>query len=508
MKQSTRTQSSKKNLIYGLCAQIITLLMGFVVRTVFIIYIGIEYLGVNGLFVNILTVLSLAELGFGTAMTHSLYKPIAQDDKAKIQALMKLYKKVYRYVAGVVLIIGLCLLPFIDIIIKNDTNIENIQPIYMLFLLNSVLSYLFVYKKSVLFADQKDYITSRIRFVFVVLKSCIQMIAMIIGGPYVIFLIIQILATIGENSYVSSLVNRLYPFIKAKNNSKLETKDLRKINADVRALVLSNIGRVALNGTDNIIISGFVGVISVGFLSNYTLITGSVIMVLSQITNSMTGSIGNYVALNNSEENMSLFNKVDFLHFWIYGFSTVALVVLLNPFITLWLGDDFILSQTTINVLCINFMINGFLNPLWVFRTTLGLFIHGKFRPIIAAVVNIVASLILVQYFGLLGVLLGTTISKVLINVWFDPYIIFKYGFNTKPNNYYVNYILRIIILVFISLTLYSFRTVFFSNELTILKFIFLMLSVSIITNGILYIFFRKSKEFIYLKNIITFRKQ
>lgn len=502
MNNNSRIANSLKNINNGLISQALSLIFNFIVRTVFITYLSKEYLGISGLFTNILTILSLAELGFGSAIVYSMYKPLAENNEKKIQAIMNFYKKVYRNIGIIVGIIGICIIPFMDYIIKDKPDINNLILIYIIYLANSVASYFFAYKRSILTADQKEYILSRYKYIFIAIKSVAQIIILAIFKSFILYLIIQIVITVAENIFISIKVDKIYPFLSKKNNEKLSLEELKSIKDDVSALVLAKFGNVMLNGTDNIIISSFIGVDWVGVLSNYTLITGSIVMVLSQITASITGSVGNFIAKEKLESRYEFFNRVDFFYFWIYGFSTICLMILLNPFIELWIGTDYLVNQSTVNVLGINFFISGIMSLFWTFRSTMGLFTQGKYRPLIAAFLNIIISIILGKYIGIIGVLLGTTISRLLVNLIFDPYIIHKYGLNKSVINYYLNYLFRIVILISIYICMNLIKLSIFYNGINIVKFMGLMIICIFVPNIILVIIYKNSYELNYIKNI------
>lgn len=505
----SRVQNSLKNISNGIVAQIISLVANFIVRSVFIKYLNEEYLGVNGLFTNILSVLSLAELGFGSAIVYSMYKPLAEKNNKKLQAIMNLYKSVYMYIGIVVGIVGLAIIPFMDYIIIDKPKINNLTLIYIMYLLNSVSSYFIAYKRSILSADQKEYISSRYRYIFTMIKSILQISILIIFKSFILYLFVQIICTILENILISVRINQIYPFLKEKNNEKLSRLELKKIKDDVKALIIAKFGNIMLNSTDNIIISSFVGIRWVGLISNYNLIVSSVDMLLSQIINGLTGSIGNFMAEKYEEEKIRLFKKVDFLNFWLYGFSCISLAILLNPFIELWIGNYYLIEQRTINVLVINFFISGITSMLWMFRSTTGLFTKGKFRPIIASLLNIVISIILGKYMGLIGVLLGTTISRTLSNLCFDPYIIYKYAFGEKVKQFYISYMFRSILMIFMYISLNVIKCKMFIDGVTILGFVLLLILSIVLINFVLYITYKKSEEFKYILNIgkLTFTR-
>lgn len=504
MKETSRTQNTIRNTVYGISTQILTVVISFITRTVFIEFLSVEYLGVNGLFTNILTVLSLAELGFGGAMVYSMYQPLAKKDYAILKELMHFYSKVYRVIGLTVGALGLLLVPFLNFIIKDTSNISNLTVIYLLFLLNSVSSYFFSYKRSILQADQKQYIISKNYLFFNILKSLIQIIVLILFKNYLLFLAIQVLSTFMENLFISRKVNEIYPFLKLNNNVELDSKEKKRIWTNVKALMIYKVGSAALDGTDNIIISSFVGVSAVGYLSNYTLIVGSVSMVLQQLTNAVTGSIGNYVATEKIEKQENLFYNIVFMYFVIFGFSFVALFMLLNPFITLWIGEEYTLPNFTVFAISFNWYITGIMNPIWTFRSTKGLFIYGRYRPVISAVINVIVSILLAFKWGLLGVLLGTTITRLSTNSWYDPYIVFKHGFNKSPRTYYKKQIMYFISLfVPVLILTYLFKYFVQANFIIFIAQVILM---TLITSGTLLVLFRKTNEFKYMLQIFKSR--
>lgn len=506
MNTNSRTYNSISNTMYGIITQTITILLSFVTRSVFIKYLSIDYLGVNGLFTNILTILSLAELGFGSAIIYSMYKPLAENDVSLLSALMALYSKVYKVIGCVVAIIGISIIPFLDVIIKNPPEVGSIKIIYILFLINSVSSYFFAYKRAIIQADQKQRVISKNRLLFSMFKMCAQISILIITKSYILFLAIQILFTLLENLVISRIANKLYPFLKGKSTKSLSGKETREIWTNVKALMIYKIGSTILDGTDNIIISTYIGVSSVGLLSNYTLIIGSVSMLLVQLSSAITGSVGNYMAKENSDKQEELLYKITFVYYIFYGYSFVALFLLLNPFITLWIGEKYLLSNPTVFVMSINWYIYGMISPVWTFRSTLGLFVHGKYRPAISAVINVGVSIILAKELGVIGVLLGTTITRLVTNSWYDPYIVYKHGLKASPVKYYLIQVKYAVTLLVVSCMLsYGFSML---PSLNIITFIVRIIVILLIMPLVTWLVFHKRDEFNYLieilKRIIT----
>ncbi len=446
MNSQGRIENSVKNSSLGLLSQVVHIVAGLIVRTVFIHYLNAEYLGVNGLFTNILTVLSLAELGFGSAITYNLYKPISTNDKVQIAKYMNLYHDAYRVIGCVVAVLGLCFIPFLENIIHGQSNIEQLTLIYGLFLLNTVFSYLFSYKRSIFNADQKQRVLSFINLIYLLVKSVLQIIVLVRFRSFIVYLSVQIFCTLLENITASVYADRCYPFLKLYSKERLSEQERKNIFRDIKAMIIYKIGGVALNGTDNIIISAFDGLISVGVLSNYSMIVGSIQSLITKITGGLTGSIGNYIAKESKDNCEKLLFNVTFLHYILYGMCFVGCMAVINPFITMWAGDKYVLGFWTVFVFCLNIYIEGMMTPVWTFRTTMGLFTHGRFLPLVTAGINLIVSILLARRMGLIGVLLGTTVSRFLAGIWPAQYIIFHYGLNKDAGRYYAKWIINLFI--------------------------------------------------------------
>lgn len=497
MKQRSRTENSIINSAMSIVTQVLTVVLNFAVKTVFIKMLNDEYLGVNGLFTNIITMLSLADLGIGIAIPYSLYKPLAKKDEHKINVLMNFYKKVYTIIGIAVLLIGLSLTPFLGLIIKDiPKNVPHLSLIYILFVIHSASSYFFVYKKFLIDSDQKGYITSRIIFTFSTLLSIIQIILLVTTKNYILFLLSSIILVIIQNIYISSKANKLYPFIKNKTDEKLEKEDMEGIKKNVSSLFIYKVGTVIMNGTDNIIISKFIGLIIVGFYSNYVLIINSITTVLNQIFNAITSSIGNLVVTTNKKRSKEVYDNLNFANFWLYALFGVCIIVLINPFINVWIGKKYVMGFSIVFLLVLNFYVLGMQSVTNSFRNAYGLFWIAKYRPIIMVIINIVISVVLVQFIGIEGVLIGTLISRLVTTAWLDPYIVHKYGFEISPKSYYIDYLKYLVIFIAISIILNYFVSMIAINNIFIL--ILIAILVVIIVNVILVLLFFKTSEFNY----------
>lgn len=492
----SRTKSSLLNFLCAMIGQGFGLIVSFISRIFFIKILGSEYLGLNGLFTNILTVLSLTELGVGNAINYSLYKPLANHDKIKCKMLMNLYQKIYIIIGIIILFLGILITPFLSLFIKDIPNINNINLIYILFVINTAISYFFSYKRNLIIADQNRYIATIYRYGMYVLLNIVQIIYLIITKNYIGFLIIQILATLMENILVSKKANQMYPYLKEKTKIPLDNETKNEIIKNTKAMMMHKIGGVVVNSTDNIILSRFVGLVSVGLYSNYYLIINALNLILGQVFSSLTASIGNLCANSERTKQYDIFKKINFLTFWISCFSTISLFCLFNPFITIWIGSKYLFSFEIVLILVINFYITIMRQSVLTFREAAGLFYKDRYKALLEAFINIIASIILVTKFGAFGVFLGTFISSITTCLWVEPYILYKFGFHQKVSNYFKIYLKQIVLTFIITIITYIFCS--FININIYLSFFIKCLICLILPNLILYVIYKDSEEFKY----------
>ena len=496
-----RIKNSFNNIITGLFGQLLITVTGFITRTVFINELGATYLGVSGLFSNILTVLSFAELGIGQAIIFSLYKPIAENNEDKICSLMKLYAKVYRFLFVVVLVLGLLVIPFLPYIIKDINSIPQIRLIYVMYVGNSAFSYLFSYKGTFLTACQKNYVINIISYISNLVMTIVQIICLKVFKEYLLYLAIQIIFGVLQNALAFYYANKSFPFLKRKDIKPLQKEEKTKIKENVGALILYKIGTIALNSTDNIIISSVVGVVAVGLYSNYLLLQTSVTGFLSTVFNNLTASIGNLNASESNEKKVFIFKVINLATFWFYAVCSVCLFICMSPFINVWIGKEYLLSIGVSLIIAINVYISGMLYAPFNFRQTMGIFKEGRMRPIISAVINIVVSIVFAKIWGLAGVLWGTAVARLTTNVWFDPYLVFKRGMNISPIPYFKDYIRKAILFVCIGGVCTIMTIGIPDNNL---GYVFLKAVLTFgVSNAIIFAVYRKSAEFVYLFDIV-----
>lgn len=440
MKKKSRTEYSVMNTTVAFIAQATAILMGFFTRVVFTRTLSEGYVGINGLFTDILNILSLSELGVGTAITYALYGPIARNDTEKQQILMGMFRTFYRITACFVLIAGLCLIPFLDILMKDRPDVDHLIVIYILYLTNSVVSYLLIYKKTLVDAHQMNYITVMYHNGFLVLQDICQIIVLLLTGNFILFLVIAVVCTISGNVCMSRKADKLFPYLKEPCNKRLPQNERRDIFQNVKAMLMHKIGNVVVNNTDNLLISSFVGVVTAGIYSNYFLIIGSVRQVLDQAMLGVTASVGNLGVTEEKEKVGQIFDRLFFIGYWLFGFAGICLMELLNPFVELAFGKKYLFHREIVLILCINFFINGMRRAVLIFKESMGLFWYDRYKAVAEAVLNLVISVLLVTHFGVAGVFVGTFCSTVLTSVWVEPYVIYKYRLERPVTGFFVKY--------------------------------------------------------------------
>lgn len=435
-----RLSNSFRNLTYSFAGYFLKILVQFVSRTVFIQVLGREYLGLGGLFTNILMMLSLAELGFGEAITFSLYGPLAREDQKAIRGLMQMFRRIYTLVGAFVLAAGLSLTPFLQYFVKDLPDIPGIRLIYVLFVLNSALSYLNTYKRTLIIADQKQYIVSGYTYGCAIALNVVQTIGLLITGNYFLYISLMIVFTMAENLLLTKKANDLYPFLQIQEKEKLSKDLTAPIQRNIRAMLYHKVGYVLVNGTDNLLMARLVDLASVGIYSNYLMITSTLESAVKIVFSAISASVGNVGVTESDEKKLQIFNRINFVSMWVFGFCAVCLMCLLTPFITVWVGESYCFPVTVELVICLKFLLYGLRQPVNVTKSAFGLYWQDRYKPIAEAGINLVVSIVLGIRLGVLGVLLGTVISSLATNLWIEPLVLYRDGLHAPVRLYFKEY--------------------------------------------------------------------
>lgn len=455
----TRTQNSFLNFATNLISSALVVLLSFITRSVFIRYLGTNFLGIEGLFTNILYMLSLAELGFGSAIVYKLYRPIEIQDHHRIQVLLKLYRQVYLVVGCVVVCIGLCLIPLLPKLVKDYDSLRplGLNPviIFLLYLFNTASSYwFFAYKTAFVQANQKSYVLTVVGYVVTIASSLCQILALVLFKNFYIYLIVQISFSIIRTLIWALVCDRRYPFVKEKTTDSISREERREFRKDCSALFLYRISNVLIGGSDNIVISSFLGLHAVALYYNYTTVKNSIDTILYSFLRAIQASLGSLYSTGNLEWSRLIFRVVNLFTVWLYGIGAIGIAVMLDEFITLWpgVGPDFVVTSWTANgvtvqtplaiLVGIELYITGQKYYCGSFRNAMGLFQELKYRPLFSVIVNLTFSLLLVPRIGIAGCAISTIIAAQFVNLIVDPLIIYRHALKQSPKEYFLRNLL------------------------------------------------------------------
>lgn len=498
----SRIRNTMLNIKVAYMGQVFVVIMNFITRRIFVETLNAELLGINGLFTNIMSLLSLAELGIGSAIIYSMYKPLAKEDHNHINSLLRFYKTTYYRIGLTVFLLGITLTPFLNHFISGATRINNLEFIYVLYVIGTSSTYFFSYKRSFLIANQKKYIDSAYHYFFVSIRYTLQILVLLILKNFYGYLVLQFVVSFIENITISNKINKLYPYINTKNKIELIEDDKRTIYKNVRALVMHKVGSVVVMGTDNILISKLVSLTVTGIYSNYILIVTAINQFINIFFQSLTATIGNLAATESKDRQMYIFDLIDYMGFWLYGFSSISLYVLMNQFISIWLGDGYLLNNKIVMLIVVSFYLTGRRWSVLTYKDALGLFWYDRYKPIFESLINLIASIWLGIKIGIAGILIGTIVSTIFTCFWIEPYVLYKYGFNKSVKNYFVKYITNTLYLLFV-----GYITLRISNIVNIgiyLDFFISMIICLIIPNLLLFIPFYRSKHFNYIWELLA----
>ena len=501
MKQKSRTEYSMVNTSVALFAQVSAILMGFFTRVVFTRTLSEGYVGINGLFTDILNILSLSELGVGTAITYALYGPIARKDYEKQKILMRLFRLFYRVTALIVLIAGLLIIPFLDVLMKDRPDVDHLVLIYLLYLLNSVVSYLLIYKKTLVDAHQMSYITVLYHNGFLVLQDICQIVILLCTKNFILFLMIAVFCTFLGNVCMSRKADKMFPYLKEPCDGHLPKEEKQQIVRNVKAMMMHKIGAVVVSNTDNLLISGFVGVISAGIYSNYYLLIGSIRQILDQVLQGVAASVGNLGETEEKQKVQRVFQEIFFGGYWLYGLAGICLLELLNPFVELAFGRKYLFDFPVVLILCINFFLNGTRKATLIFKESMGVFWYDRYKSIIEAILNLITSILFVLHFGITGVFMGTITSTVLTSLWVEPYVLYKYRFQKSAVPFFLKYALNLIVMGSVwVITDLCCRQI---EGMLIFQLIIRLGICAIIPNLLLWLLYKNSEEYKELEKIV-----
>lgn len=493
----SRVLNVKKNIIWGNIGSSCTLILQIISRTVFIAFLGMEYLGVNGLFSNVLGLLAFSELGIGTAMNYSLYKPIAENDQEKIKSLMGVYKTAYRWIAVAITVIGVAILPLLPYLVNSEHDYNDIYVYYLIYLFNTVSSYFVTYKYAYVTALQKQYIVTNANTILNFCVQIVQIAVIIIFKNFLLYLIVQAVFGVLQKIITVIYLNKRFPILTEKNVRELDGETKASIKKNVKALIIHKIGDASVHQTDNIVISLFISTVAVGIMSNYIMIQNAVAKFTNTIFNSFTASFGNLIASEDKDKQERLLDQYTFLGFWIFGFVTVAFISLSQPLFELWgqlTKTNMLVDDLTMILYFITIYLGGQSLTLYNFKVAAGIFDDDKWIAFIQAIVNLVVSVAAVLMIGLPGVYVGTIVQRMVAIIW-KPKIVYRNQFDKSAYRYFLNFF-KYGVTVSVSCILNNFILKAIFPNTTVLSFIGMICVTAVIPNAVFLLLRGRDIEF------------
>lgn len=434
----SRMKNGILNIYASVMNRCVMVLLPFITRTMIVTTLGSSYLGLSGLFTSILNVLNLSELGFGSALVFSMYKPVADNDIPKISALLNVYKKIYRAVGIAILLGGVALMPCLPKLINGTwPDTVNIYVLYFIYLLNTSISYLaFAHRRALLMAYQNNRVLSNVNTILSILLYMLQIALLYLWGNYYLYVCVLPIFTVIENVYVAIYTSKVYPEI--KESGGLSNVEKESIKIHVKGIALQKLCSASRNSFDSIVISMYLGLTAITIYNNYFYILSAIHALLYQIPNAIRPSIGNSIIGESVDKNYADFNIMTMIYVWISSVCSACLLCLYQPFMELWMGPDLLLPFGTMCMFPLYFFLLSIGDIITLYKDGAGLWWYGRYRTVIEAIGNLILNFLLGWLWGINGILVATLLTVTFIGLGYGGYIVFKYYFKTKN---YLGYI-------------------------------------------------------------------
>ena len=436
---NSRTKNTILNSIFGMLGYISVIVVSFLLRKVLAVTLGAEYLGLISLYTNIVSFLSLTELGLSTAIIYFLYKPISENDEGKIRAYLSFYKKVYFVIAAVIMLLGAALIFVVPFVANTTVEMKKVQFYFILYVFNTAVSYLIAYKKCIIYADQRSRAVSVCHAVTKIAFTGLQIAVLLLTKSFFGFIVLMIACTVADNLSCAIYADKKYPFINKKSDEKLSKDELREIFRKMFPIALQSLAGYVVTSTDSLIISAsYLGTVIVGYYSNYTLVSSTLKSLYGQVFSAFTTSFGNLSVTEKKETAFDVYEKSVYAAFCMTCCMTACFFALINPFVRLCFGADYVLGVEIAALVCASFYVTAMNVPAVSVQNALGLHSKDAWVMLVQGALNLVLSLVLLKYIGLAGVIVGTIISTLLCPFFSKDYVICKYFFGKSPVKIYL----------------------------------------------------------------------
>lgn len=476
------------------------MLGSFFTRRVFAQVLGLDTVGIEGVFLNIVSMLGIVEMGLGVNIIYMLYKPIAENDYKTISTILKFLKKAYTVIAGIILLLGVIIALFVGSFIGGDYSSSWLSFIFMLYVADVLASYLYAHKRAMFIADQKNYVNNLIRMTMQVLGYITQIVLLKQFKSLEIYLLAKIVFRVLENLMISAYFKKQYGHLDLKTKTQLPKEDKNDLLNNIKAILMHKIAGFSLTSTSNIIISKFVNIQAVGKYQNYALIVNSLIGISNEIFNGVVASFGNLLSTENEDKVYGNFKVIYFSNYLIYSFFAISFFTLANPFVSLWIGKEAVFDVGTLLAISVYLYMVGIRQSLLMAKTSAGIYKQDQYFAVLEAVLTLILSMLLAKRFGVKGVMFANIISMALVPMWTQPYLVFRLVFKKPLGNYYVKYMLYAALTAALGFATYTVANL---TNLTGSALLAYRAAVClVIPNAVNLLIFFKTKEFSYLKSL------
>ena len=437
-----RSKNSFVNILVSCFSYVFLMLNSFLTRAVFSRQLGLSIAGIEGMFLNVVSMLGIVEMGIGTGIVYKLYKPIAEKNYSQIAVLLKFYKKAYSIIASVVLGCGFVAAFIVPFLVTEDYSKPWLGAMFMMYVFDVLASYLFAHKRAMFIADQKNYVNTLAHTGGQLVSCILQVTSLTLFHYYFLYLIIKVTCTALENVFIALWYRKHYPHIDLKTTVEMDERERKGLFKNIKALLFHKIGGFSLNSTSSMIIINGAGSLASGLYSNYMMIVNGLFRISDQVFTGIIASFGNLMNTTSTEKSYKNFKSLYFMNYLIYSFFTVSFFTLATPFVRLWIGENGVFPLDTLALLTLYFYIMGMRQSVQMVRTSAGIYRPDQYLPLVEAAINVIMGIILVKPFGVNGVLMANLIEMFIIPFWTHPYIIYKNVFFQSVKTYYQRYVL------------------------------------------------------------------
>lgn len=500
----SRQDIAIKNSTVGLLSRLITLFFQFWTRRIFVQYLGVEMLGISSTFSSILNTLSLAELGFHSAVVYSLYKPLADNDYDKVNEIINVLKVIYRSIGILFIVTGMICCPFLRFVISGVEISGTVYAIFIIQMLNSACSYFLAYKRSLFHADRRGYITKEIDTGMTIVFSLIKVIVVIKTSNYIAYITLTTLQTIISNVFVHIMSRKNYPYLR---RTQFNVGIFKDIWSNVKALFMGKIAGYVYFSTDNLVISSIIGTVSVGYLVNYTTIISSIRSLTESILGPICPIIGHMLAEDSDTvKHEKIFRSYSYIRYVIACVTIIPTIVLLQSFISVWIGKNYLLPVSIVWLCCFDLYIHLVHTSLCDFVNGSGLFKEDKNIEIAGAVTNLVTSIFLAYKIGMVGVLIGTIISQMLFWICRSN-LVYKHCFGEVKSGFVKYWSVNLVYALLFFIVSFTMSLVYqkINVDSFVLRFVIGGIGCEVVILITHFIVFGRTEEFKQLESIVLY---